>query len=338
MRQDVLEGRNVKDLIFQYIDESVRDAVHRFLDKKYVPNCIGEWVYENISVAIDADRFRGKDREDLHKLIHIDGREEASGVVRVTIGEYIPIDTEPEGWDLQGLADWANATYKADLKVSALRTMTTDEIIEHLERAAEKRIDEVDLAPLDQYLVPNYGEKELVGWASNKFAVECVPEDFVGLEDIEEAADKLMAEARKAYTRREMTYPIDFAIDMTSAMLQQDPERALEQFCSWVKSKYELDWHPQMLPSADPMELKRLLLAEAEKWDEARITERAERAVAAGSSPDELDAWFQKHAGAKLTDEERTRAADDPQTVAEERIAAVLRAELTRSPPCCGPS
>ncbi|MHC4903124.1 MAG: preprotein translocase subunit SecA [Planctomycetota bacterium] len=330
MRQDVLEGRNVKQLIFQYIDESVRDAVHTFLEKKYVPNCIGEWVYENTNVAIDADRIRGKDREDLHKLISIDAKEEASAVIRVTIGEYMPKEMEPEGWDLQGLADWANATFKAGLKVSALRTMTTDEVIEHLEQAAEKRIDEVDLAPLDQYLVPNYGEKELVGWASNKFAVECKPEDFVGLEDIEEAADKLMAEARKAYARREMTYPIDFAIDMTSAMLQQDPQRALEQFCSWVKSRYELDWHPQMLPSSDPMELKRLLLAEAEKWDEARITERAERAVAAGSSPDELDEWFQKHASAKLTDEERTRAEDDPQTVAEEKIAGVLRAELTQ--------
>ncbi|MHC5009300.1 MAG: preprotein translocase subunit SecA, partial [Planctomycetota bacterium] len=121
MRQDVLEGRNVKELIFQYIDESVRDAAHTYLDKKYVSNCIGEWVYENISVAIDADRFRGKDREDLHKLVHIDGKEEASGVVRVTIGEYMPVDTEPEGWDLQGLADWANATFKAGLKVSALR-------------------------------------------------------------------------------------------------------------------------------------------------------------------------------------------------------------------------
>ena len=30
----------------------------------------------------------------------------------------------------------------------------------------------------------------------------------------------------------------DTAIDMTSAMLQQDPKRALEQFCSWVKSRY----------------------------------------------------------------------------------------------------
>ncbi|MHC4775609.1 MAG: preprotein translocase subunit SecA, partial [Planctomycetota bacterium] len=330
MRQDVLEGRNVKELIFQYIDEAVRDAVYTFLDKKYVANCIGEWVYENLSVAIDADRFRGKDREDLHKLVYIDAKEEAAAVIRVTLGEYMPIDTEPEGWDLQGLADWGNAAFKAGLKVSTLRKMATDEVIAHLEQAADKRIDGADLAPLDQYLVPNYGERELVRWADNKFGLECKPEDFAGLEDIEEACDKLMAEARLAYARREITYPVDFAIDMTSAMLQQDPQRALEQFCAWVKARFELGWHPQMLPSTDPMELKRILLAEAEKWDEARITERAERAVAAGSSPDELDQWFQQHASARLTDEERRRAEDDPQTVAEEKIAAVLRAELTQ--------
>ncbi|MHC4217996.1 MAG: preprotein translocase subunit SecA [Planctomycetota bacterium] len=330
MRQDVLEGRNVKDLIFQYIGEAVGDAVHTFLAKKYVPSCIGEWVYENLNVAIDADRFRGKDREDLHKLIHVDAKEEAAAVIRVTIGEYMPLDMEPEGWDLQGLVDWGNATFKAGLKVSAVRKMTTDEVIDHLEQAADKRIDEADLAPLDQYLVPLYGEKELVAWAKNKFEIDCKPEDFADLEDPQEATDRLMAEARKAYARREITYPVDFAIDMTTAMLQQDPPKALEQFCAWVKARYELNWMPQALPSADPAELRRMLYAEAEKWDEARITERAERAVAAGSSPDELDAWFQEHCAARMTEQERERAEDDPQTVAEDKVSNVLRAELTQ--------
>jgi preprotein translocase subunit SecA len=330
MRQDVLEGRNVKDLIFQYIGESVRDAVFTFLDKNYVPNCIGEWVYENLNVSIESDRFRGKDRVDLNKLVRIDSKEESASAIRVTIGEYLPLDTEPEGWDLQGLANWGNATYKAGLKVSELRKMSPDEIVAQLEEAAEKLIDAADLAPLDQYLVPMYGEKELVNWAKNKFGIECDAEDFTDLENLEDACDKLMAEARSAYARRELVYPIDFAIDMTSAMLQQDPPRALEQFCGWAKSRYEINWSPQMLPSSDPNELRRLLIAEAEKWDESRITERAERAVAAGSTPEELDTWFQKNCGAKLTAEELARAEDDPQTVAEEKVAAVMRAELTQ--------
>ena len=186
------------------------------------------------------------------------------------------------------------------------------------------------MAPLDQYLVPNYAEKELAKWAANKFASEVKAEAFVGLEDPTDAVDKLMADARAAYERRELTYPIDFALEMTSVGMQHDPQHAIEQFCVWVRSKYELQWDPQSLPSTDPIQLRQLLIAEAEKWDESRIAERADRALVAGSSPEKLDEWFATNCNTHLTDEERKRAVDDPKTVAEEKITSVLRAELTQ--------
>ena len=85
-----------------------------------------------------------------------------------------------------------------------------------------------------------------------------------------------------------------------------------------------------MLPSTNPAELHKRLVEEAEKWDESRITERAERAVVAGSSPEELDEWFRKNCRSPLTDDEKKRAGDDPKTVAEEKVASVLRSELTQ--------
>ncbi|MCH8209982.1 MAG: preprotein translocase subunit SecA [Planctomycetes bacterium] len=330
LRQDILEGRAVKDLIFQFIDDSVEDAVYTFLDRNYVPNCIAEWVHEKLNVAIDADRFRGKDREDLHLLIRRDATEEAGNIIRVTIGEYMSPDMDPEGWDLKGLADWGNANFDAELKPSQLREMSVDDVIKQLDEAAAKRIAEADLAPLDQYLVPNYAEKELAKWAANKFASEVKAEAFVGLEDPTDAVDKLMADARAAYERRELTYPIDFALEMTSVGMQHDPQHAIEQFCVWVRSKYELQWDPQSLPSTDPIQLRQLLIAEAEKWDESRIAERADRALVAGTNPEKLDEWFATNCNTHLTDEERKRAVDDPKTVAEEKITSVLRAELTQ--------
>src|SRR5204862_5359256 len=93
----------------------------------------------------------------------------------------------------------------------------------------------------------------------------------------------------------------------------------------------ELDWKPDALPSPNPGELRKLLIDEARKWDEARITDRAERILTqAGSTPEQIDQWFKANAGAALTEEERTRAEDDPKTVIEEKIAELLRAELTQ--------
>jgi preprotein translocase subunit SecA len=124
---------------------------------------------------------------------------------------------------------------------------------------------------------------------------------------------------------------VEFAIDMTSAALQHNPQQALSQFCAWVKARYELDWNPTALPSAHPAELRKIIIEEAEKWDESRISERAERILTASSSdPAKLDEWLQQNVGMRLTEQERERAADDPQTVMEEKIASLMRAELTQ--------
>ncbi len=333
LRQEVLEGRAIKDLIFEYIEDSVRDAVYRYLDKRYVANCIGEWIHSNMNVTIDVDRIRNKDREDLHRLINVDAKEDAASMIHVTIGEYMPEDLDPSEWDLKSLANWANNNFKAGVKVSELKDASRSAIASRLEQAAAKVIDETDLSPLDQYLVSNYGEKELAKWATNKFAREFKAEDFIQPDhdrDLDAICDSIMNKARESYAEREVTYPIEFVIEMTGAGMQQNPQQALTQFCEWVKNRYELNWVPNALPSSNPNELRNILLEEARKWDKERISERAERAVAAGSSPDQLDEWFKSNMRATLTKQERERAEHDPQIAAEEKIASILRAELTQ--------
>ncbi len=331
MRQDILEGRNIKESIFEYLDESTRDAVSTYLDKNHAANCIAEWVRENLNASIDPDRIRNKseDRDDLYELIRRDGKEEASNNIVITIGEYLPEDTDTSEWDHKGLADWAKAAYGADLKISEIRDMSTRDIITAIEKSGHQRIDEADLSPIDQYLVPHYGARELARWAENKFTVEVDPEQFFDLEETEPAMQAMQKLARDAYRERELSYPIEFAMDMTAMQLQQDSRAALDQFCRWAQMRYQVHWTPNTLPSSKPTELKEILLAEAKRWDESRIEERAEQALAKASTPEELDAWFKSEMNASLSPEQLERAADDPKTVAEERIAEAMRLELT---------
>jgi preprotein translocase subunit SecA len=340
MRQAVLENRGIKQLIFEHIEESVMDAVDRFLDKMFVAKCISEWVHEHVNVMIEPERFRGKDREDLHNYIASAGAGEAARMIEVTIGEYMPTDidlgkgtiehTDRATWNLSGLADWANATFAADVTAADLLDKEPKEVIRMLEVAAAKYVESQDLTPLDRYIVPNYGATELCKWAKNKFGAELEPEQFVGLDKKEEAFSIMMKRAHEVYRLREITYPIEFALDSTSAMIQHDPQVALTQFTKWVNARYELGWSPHALPSSNPAELRAMLMTEAEKWDESRISERADRAIQQSSSPEELNAWFVENMGAKLTDDELARASDDPMSVAEEKIAKILRAELTQ--------
>src|SRR6185503_19853794 len=57
MRQDVLEGRRVKGLIFEHIDESVQDTVGTYLDPLFAPKCMAEWTRDNLNASIEVERF-----------------------------------------------------------------------------------------------------------------------------------------------------------------------------------------------------------------------------------------------------------------------------------------
>jgi preprotein translocase subunit SecA len=330
IRQSVLEGREVKDLIFDYIDSSVQDAVRMYLDKNYVANCVVEWVREHMSVSIDPDRLRGKDREDLFRIIRINGKEEAAATIRVTLGEYMPQDVEPTEWDLKGLADWANSTFDAHLKLSEISGMSRSEMHKRIELAADAKIEKTDLSPLDQFLVSDYGPKELVKWAKSKFGAELNVDDFTRLENLDDAVDTVMQRAREAYREREITYPVDFAMDVTAAGFQQNPQVALDQFCKWVKARYDVDWNPQQLPTTNPRELRDLLVMQARKWDDDRIVRRADEVVKAGTTPEAMEAWFVANMHARLVPGDRERIEADPRAAAEEKIRAVLRAELSQ--------
>ena len=43
IRQQVLEGRNIDQIIFDYINDAVLDAIGEYLDPDYVPSQIGVW-------------------------------------------------------------------------------------------------------------------------------------------------------------------------------------------------------------------------------------------------------------------------------------------------------
>ncbi|MFK7961637.1 MAG: preprotein translocase subunit SecA [Phycisphaerales bacterium] len=343
MRQRVLEGKGVKELIFEHIEDSVADAAHMYLAPDYVGTCIAEWVEKNLGVMVEADRFRKKDREDLRDFIAVETKEEASSMIRLAMGEFMPDEVDQPDWDLKSLAEWASSEFDGTVHVSDLLDRSRREIFSHVEEVAHEQIDEADLDPVDEFMVDIYGAKKLSTWCQDMFQTDIDPEVLADFEDIDNAVDAIMEKARDAYRRREIEYPVEFAMEMTGNGLSQaaraeTPEQAQEvqrqvigQFCDWARGRYELDWTPESLPTTQSAELAQLLMKEAATWDAAKIKARANKAVAAaGGDVEALDAWFGEHCNARLTEDERTDAAEDMQAAAEEKVGSILRAELTQ--------
>ncbi len=338
MRQEVLEGRGIKERIFEHLDLGIEDACWRFLDELYLGTCMSEWVRENLGVSIPAERFAGKDRDDLHDLVRREGKEEAGSTIEVTLGEYLSeeinlgkgkiVERDVQGDDYQGLADWARGHFNADLKPADLRALDRQGIVDALQSAADTLIDTADLAGLDPFLVEHHAQHELANWVASKFGTEVPPETYEDLEDPEEAILRIREKARALYADREIRYPVEFTMDMATMAMERNPQAALARFCAWARHRFELDWKPDALPSTNPLVLKDILLAEAARWDDDRKLQRARRAVAESEGGEGLSEWFQEHMGIPLSEEDRERAEEDAETVAVEHVSAVLRSEM----------
>ncbi|MEE2907857.1 MAG: SEC-C metal-binding domain-containing protein [Planctomycetota bacterium] len=297
-----------------------------------------EWIREHLGVEIDPDRLKGKDRVDLHRLVQREAKEEAGTIIDITLPEFLSrdidlgkgktVERDEHGDDYQGLVDWANSHFKAGLKVSDIHEMNSAQIARVLNMAAEDLVEATDLDPLDPFLLPEHAKEEFARWISSKFGVEWDASIFNEVEEPEEAAAVVIDKAHELYAEREIVYPVEFAMDMTTAMLQQDPAKALTQFCSWASSRYELDWTPESLPSGNPAEIREALLKEARTWDDQKRAQRVDRILAEAHDVDTLDTWCREHLGASPTDDERTLAEEDLREAARAKLDSALRLEM----------
>jgi preprotein translocase subunit SecA len=329
MRQPIVEGKGVKDLVLRYVEESIDKAAEDFLGPMHVPNTLAEWVRENCGVRIEPERFLKKDREEIEQMIRIDCSEDAQEQVRATAGECLPIELEPEEWDAEGFAAWARANFGAELSPEAIRGMDRGQAIELVSDAALAKFAEIDLSPIADYLVPDFGARQLAAWANRKFGTTYDADLFAGATTPEAAAETLATKARELYAERERAYAIDYAIEQTNALMQQDAAAALAQFCAFVKARYGLSWDPAQLPSNDPNELRRLLVERAAAIGKAEAESRTAQCLARGRDADSISAWFAEECMVRVGESEREEIATDADGFVRRKLLDLPRLELT---------
>src|SRR4030095_11134552 len=68
MRQQVLEGRDVDEVIWRMIGDAISDAVDKYITQDYVVATSAEWARVNFEVSIDPGDIKGL--RDLNELEH----------------------------------------------------------------------------------------------------------------------------------------------------------------------------------------------------------------------------------------------------------------------------
>ncbi|MDH3585242.1 MAG: hypothetical protein OER86_13610, partial [Phycisphaerae bacterium] len=340
-RQAVLEGRGIKPLIFDYLAESIEDAVQQYISEDFVPAQVAEAVRNIVGVGIDPARMRGDSLAEVEPQIRSDAKADVRQEIEINVGEYMSDDMEESDWDLKGLSQWAMSRFSVDLKQSRLRQMSPLAVIDHLTEIAHDLVDRRPLEGLSRFYEPGYAASELADWAKGKFGLELDPEDLQSgsgdrvVDAQQRIAEFVYAKAEEAYRRREVEYPVDFELEMVFGAAQQGVEGtawAADQLVHWAKHRFDLDWTADRITQKSGEEIRNELINVASEWNGPKLDEWIDKAVA--QNDDEgLRQKFADRFAVELAPEFLAAYRGDEEELKpalREQALGVLRSELTQ--------
>jgi preprotein translocase subunit SecA len=256
LRQQVLEGREIDQVIWGMINDAIKDAVEKYITQDYVASVVSEWAKTNFEVALEPYDLRGMNQiNELEQYIKEQAKAEALTTITATLDEFMGEDEGDEeggggskGWDVKGLSSWAMSRFHVNLPQTQIKKMTKDEVEDRLREAAIEQIEKREVGGLLKYLEPLYAEGELANWAREKFDIQIDPKEFL-LEDVrtrrtsEEIVELIQSRARAAYARREIEYPVDQTLSFAFGGEDgtTDNPYAADYVRAWARGKFGAD-------------------------------------------------------------------------------------------------
>ncbi|HZL35916.1 MAG TPA: SEC-C metal-binding domain-containing protein [Tepidisphaeraceae bacterium] len=319
MRQQVLEGRHVDQVIWRMIGESIEDAVKKYITEDYVAGTIAEWAKNNFEINVDAEDLRGnREIDHIEEYIKDQARAEAETTISSTLEEFMGEgdSDNTDSWDTRGLSSWAMSRFSVSLPQSQIRQMTATQVAQRLRDTAIEQIEKRDVNGVLKFLEPLYAEKELCAWAKEKFNIEVKPDEMMiagaGEHDrkpAEEIVTLIETRAKEAYARRELEYPVDhmlaFAFGNTEGPAVENPYAA-DYVRAWTRAKFGIEISLEHVRATPIRLLRDELIGYQEQFlKDGKLDAEIDRILAsAGSDEEKLAAAFTNRFGALLEPEE----------------------------------
>ena len=341
LRQQILENREVPEVVFEYVEESIDNACEKFLARDYVKQQAADWCLQTHDISADPAKLHFHDLDDLIDTVRRSARDEMESIIDVTLGEYVSNDTPPEDWDVKGLVDWARTRFDALLPAGEIRTMNVGAISRLLKDQAAEQIEGKDLSGLGKFVDAKIPQRDLSHWCEQKFGFAL--ENLEAFEDIqpEQAAAKIREQARGVYGERELRYDVEFMMEALMGMAQANPAVAVQQLQLYAKSRFQEDWNAEEISKWNGQEIMEKLIGLREEWMRpgGKLDRQAAEVGAKYRNDEEgFKGWVKERFGATLSDaaiEEAKKKAEGSEKPWIEKFVLevgrnMLRSELTR--------
>ncbi len=206
-RQNILNGADCKQLIFEMIDQQIEHYLDQFLDKNYGAETFAEWAGKLLAVELDARDFRGMDFAAAETQARDQAERMAEGQVLEALDENLPAEEEASEWNWEALAKTVNTRWHLSLRDRDLKQLGRDQVGDFLIERARAALQKIDFSDGARFLHPSFGVETACNWVRHKFGIELAP-DQVG--ELEPAAFKKLVreKAEAAYEEKEIAYPV----------------------------------------------------------------------------------------------------------------------------------
>ncbi len=325
-RRKIIEGRGLKKNIQQMIADMIDGACKNILAADYAARCIAEWARSEFDVELEPNRLSNMEIDQIEESVKERATKNVANEISVSLGEYLEDYADPKTWKIDALCKWAMSAFSVSLSASKLRNMSADEIEQTLADAAAEQVKKKDTSRLAEFLKDDYAIKSFATWMQNKFDLKLNVEELKDLKT-EQIRQKLYDDVAEKYSRREIEYPVEFAMNMVFGN-QGTNVYGFDALARWAHRKYEATLTVEQLQDTSPRDIHRQLLELSESWNENRLAETVQHRIDDGLSPQELAAWGSERFDAHLDVEQ----LNDPQKAKELLVNAgrdFLRQELT---------
>ncbi len=319
-RKSILEGEKLDEIVDEMVSASVDDACKNIMGPDYATNCMIEWARKNFDVELSRRDVDDLKVDEIEAIIKERAIRNVSSTISLSMGEYLQDYDDVSTWDINGLCKWAMSSFSADVSASKVRNMTPDEIEEMIIEAASKQVNNKDCSDLVEFLKDDFAANTLADWANGKFGIKLDIEQIKET-DAKEVKKYLLEEVEKLRKKREVEYPVEFAMNMAFGSEQQNVY-AFEALAGWVKDRFNTEISVDEIRNTKPKDMHNRLLELSKAYNDGELEKEVDENMSQLSGG-ELAEWASKRFDAEINEEQATR---------ENIMAAgrkLLRTELT---------
>ncbi len=343
-RQRVLEGRDVRGLLFDMVRTTVKSGVDKYLDELYPCECAAEFAKNTVECSIAPEKLKGMSFEEMDIAIRDEAKYDARQAIELTLGEYLPSeDSEVKvDYDTEGLIKWARNRFGVELDATRLQGGSAEErqyVRDMLVQRAEEVVERADLSGIREYTQKDFGAAELSKWLKDKLGFDVRTQDIINAQkdadrnNPDPVTTMVMQRVEQWYHRREIEYPVEYGIGMFQNMVRQPgigPQEAAKAFLQWANMRFGLSWTQDIFKTSTLQTASQQLMQASQKFVDERRMEKEMAEAIATKTDDELNAYWEKNYLRPLPENMRYLSGDERTNAIRAGVENIRRLELLR--------